>query len=453
MTRGLLTAGLLLGAVAANGAETSRAAEAIAESLRPRVNALSRPVYTWHYAMRGTMGLPPDSPVPTGYDARSYVDARIAGYWDLSRLLSLGNAGDNTLRVATDPVAGRDIGGEWNSWGLIQIGLEKGFRFVDLRQDRGVAAGPFSAEIRRLLDSESCGVGFPEALFISPPSQTCRAIAAHAARLLDVDGLLYAVKPTSPCLDRAAGAFIIVSSRTLAATAEVFVAESRTPARLPIHHLFARAQRDGSEFPMPWSDLHPSDTGVPLDTWMAEHIFGCGAYPEDTGDPATAEAYFNAASGLAQTGELGRAIDFYRRALTLDPDFVPALDELAWIRATHSDPAFRNPAEAERIAEHLLDVVMHKLGRPNSKDHIGRAYKIRASQTVAAAFAANGNYSHAVECAQSSVETAQRLNEIEPTPQTAQLLAQAAEQLKLYQEGRALTTPAGAFRSSIPLGK
>jgi cytochrome c-type biogenesis protein CcmH/NrfG len=41
----------------------------------------------------------------------------------------------------------------------------------------------------------------------------------------------------------------------------------------------------------------------------------------------------------------------YREALRLKPDYAEAMDKLAWILATDSDPALRNGREAVRLAE------------------------------------------------------------------------------------------------------
>ncbi len=45
------------------------------------------------------------------------------------------------------------------------------------------------------------------------------------------------------------------------------------------------------------------------------------------------------------------ATDHYREALRLKPDYAEAMDKLAWILATDSNPALRNGREAVRLAE------------------------------------------------------------------------------------------------------
>jgi tetratricopeptide (TPR) repeat protein len=48
---------------------------------------------------------------------------------------------------------------------------------------------------------------------------------------------------------------------------------------------------------------------------------------------------------------LAEAIAHYEKALATRPDLISALTNLAWIRATASDPQFRNGAEAVVLAE------------------------------------------------------------------------------------------------------
>jgi tetratricopeptide (TPR) repeat protein len=58
-----------------------------------------------------------------------------------------------------------------------------------------------------------------------------------------------------------------------------------------------------------------------------------------------------AAEALYAKGQVAEAIARYTEALQLEPDLSAALNDLAWIRAAHSQAQFRNGAEAVHLAE------------------------------------------------------------------------------------------------------
>jgi tetratricopeptide (TPR) repeat protein len=97
-------------------------------------------------------------------------------------------------------------------------------------------------------------------------------------------------------------------------------------------------------------------------------------------DPAATE--FAAAADLDGHGETSAAITRYRKALSLNPDMVAALNNLAWILATDSDPHTRDGTEAVRLAEHACDLT-----------HYEEPFFIG---TLAAAYAEAGQYDQAV---------------------------------------------------------
>ena len=62
--------------------------------------------------------------------------------------------------------------------------------------------------------------------------------------------------------------------------------------------------------------------------------------------PDFTDARCSLAAALVGRGQLSEAIPHYRKALEIEPDSVAVLNNLAWIRATHSDPKFRDGREA-----------------------------------------------------------------------------------------------------------
>jgi Flp pilus assembly protein TadD len=86
------------------------------------------------------------------------------------------------------------------------------------------------------------------------------------------------------------------------------------------------------------------------------------------------------------------AIAQYRNALNLDPNAVLALNNLAWMLATDSDPALRNGQEAVTLAERACE-----LSHYNEVVYIG---------TLAAAYAEAGRFDEAAATAQKAHDLA-----------------------------------------------
>lgn len=107
----------------------------------------------------------------------------------------------------------------------------------------------------------------------------------------------------------------------------------------------------------------------------------------ETIDP---NAHFQYARALDQLGKTREAMSWYAGALLLQPDFPAALDGLAWILATSSDPEFRNGPEAVRMAERAVELT----GRKDAAKH----------RTLAAAYAEAGQFSLAISNAQTALD-------------------------------------------------
>ena len=99
--------------------------------------------------------------------------------------------------------------------------------------------------------------------------------------------------------------------------------------------------------------------------------------------PARAESWFELGILFRQTGRAGEAAAHFREAARLKPDFVAALNQAAWLLATHVDETVRDPAEALRLAESAA----------------GLQRDASTLDTLAAALAANGRFEDAVETA------------------------------------------------------
>jgi len=121
-------------------------------------------------------------------------------------------------------------------------------------------------------------------------------------------------------------------------------------------------------------------------------IFHCQAVLST--QPEHADAHTILANAFLQKGEIGNAIEQYKKTLEIAPRSVPALNNLAWILATNSDPAFRDGTKALELAQRANDLS----GRNNPI----------VLRTLAAAHANVGQFSAAVEVGQLALSLTDR---------------------------------------------
>src|SRR5205823_5446800 len=110
--------------------------------------------------------------------------------------------------------------------------------------------------------------------------------------------------------------------------------------------------------------------------------------------PEHADARTILASAFLQKGEIGNAIEQYKKTLEIAPRSVPALNNLAWIFATYSDPAFRDGAKALELAQ-------------EANEFSGRNNPV-ILRTLAAADANAGQFSRAIEVGQLALSLTDR---------------------------------------------
>ena len=110
-----------------------------------------------------------------------------------------------------------------------------------------------------------------------------------------------------------------------------------------------------------------------------------------------------------------------REALRLDPDSLEALNNLAWILATHPEGQFRNGAEAVQLAQRACDRAAWK-----QTTFVG---------TLAAAYAEAGQFDQAVATAGKACALAEQNGE-------RALLEKNRQLLELYRAGQPYHEPA-----------
>ena len=120
---------------------------------------------------------------------------------------------------------------------------------------------------------------------------------------------------------------------------------------------------------------------------------------------------------LAQTmmGDYTNAVASLRQSVALQPEFVDALNDLAWTLATAPDANVRRPDEALTVALRACALTSNQV--------------VRCLGTLDAAYAAAGHFQPAITTAQRVVQMAQDAGD-------ASLANMAKERLKFYQAGQ-----------------
>ena len=131
--------------------------------------------------------------------------------------------------------------------------------------------------------------------------------------------------------------------------------------------------------------------------------------------PQNPAAHYELALAQVKLGKSSQALEHFREAVRLKPDYVEALNNLAWILATHREEAVRNGTEAVRLATRACVLTDYK--------------EATVMGTLAAAYAEAGSLAEAVETAQKTCELALATGKKE-TADTARA------RLKFYQAGK-----------------
>ena len=104
--------------------------------------------------------------------------------------------------------------------------------------------------------------------------------------------------------------------------------------------------------------------------------------------PRYAEAYNNRGFARTQLGDLNNALNDYARALKINPFFVDAYNNMAWVLATCADHRFRDGGHAVRLAQKAVEL------KPD----------VVSLDTLAAAYAAAGNFDAAVDTQKKAIQ-------------------------------------------------
>jgi tetratricopeptide (TPR) repeat protein len=140
---------------------------------------------------------------------------------------------------------------------------------------------------------------------------------------------------------------------------------------------------------------------------LCSHLLKLGRYREavDIGldglrvDPIRIDLRVDTARALVRLGDVTNALFHLRTAVAIKRDSAPALNELAWILATHPDAQWRNGTEALELATRACELTGNKLAQ-----FVG---------TLAAALAEAGRFDEAVSTANRALELAKAAGDSE----------------------------------------
>ena len=110
-----------------------------------------------------------------------------------------------------------------------------------------------------------------------------------------------------------------------------------------------------------------------------------------------------------------KAIYYWETAIRLNPDQAESLNNLAFLLSTSPDKNIFNPAEGLRLAQKANEVTKYK--NPDLLD------------TLAAAYAANGQFDSAIQTAQKAIALAEAKG-------NNQLIGEIKNRLRLYESSQ-----------------
>jgi len=145
--------------------------------------------------------------------------------------------------------------------------------------------------------------------------------------------------------------------------------------------------------------------------------------------PDYAEAHYDLGICLTKTGKIHDGIAQYEEALRLKPDLVTAQNDLAWLLATRTPAEGGAPVRAVTLAQGVCE---------RTGNHVATHL-----DTLAAAYAAAGQFDKAIATAEEAVELARSAGQM-------QLVSRIEMRLRLYQTGRAYHQSEGGASLQVP---
>jgi tetratricopeptide (TPR) repeat protein len=130
--------------------------------------------------------------------------------------------------------------------------------------------------------------------------------------------------------------------------------------------------------------------------------------------PNSADCHTVLAVALDEKGQSAEAMEHYEKALEISPQSVAALNNLAWLLATGSNPSLRNGARAVQFAQQA--------------DELSGGTNALVLRTLAAAYAEAGQFGRAIKSAQAAMQLGQSQG-------NDSLTAELQQEIALYDLG------------------
>ncbi|MFA5252008.1 MAG: tetratricopeptide repeat protein, partial [Phycisphaerae bacterium] len=128
-----------------------------------------------------------------------------------------------------------------------------------------------------------------------------------------------------------------------------------------------------------------------------------------------AQSHYYLGQVLVQSGKIDEAITHFEDALRQKPDWIEPMNNLAWLLAVSKETTIHNPTKAVGVAWRACELTNYR--RPDLLD------------TLAAAYAAAGDFSKAVETAEKALGLCQ-------SPGLNSLKKEIESRLVLYKAGK-----------------
>ena len=162
----------------------------------------------------------------------------------------------------------------------------------------------------------------------------------------------------------------------------------REPKSITLEPLSARLTGSVQEMALPASGKDTTSKSQDLFTQFEEEL---------AKNPNNAKAHFLFGSALLNAGRESDAIFHFSETIRLDDSNYIAMNNLAWIRASHPDPKLRDGAEAIRLAKRACELTEYKI--------------YICVDTLAIAYAEAQQFTEAISTAEKALELANSANQ------------------------------------------
>jgi hypothetical protein len=280
---------------------TQIAAQALARALKPYVKTTAKPVAVYSYFRTPSKyGLTTEQ-VTAGSETelyRSDILQKTDEFWQALATLTKrpftlednGNtsAGIDGFYAALDPVTSVQYGGRKENWALFEIGLQSGFRYLELGSTRAKLGSqyleiPFDSAVHKLIKEAGCEESSSALLFISPPSQGCAHVVGATLKILKIDAILYpfSADVRELCPQEPFAAFLFVGKKALGqASVKAFNQMSAGPKEdlSRLIGLLRNADPDAAYLVIAksheWYEVSPDDVAKSA-AWAKKNLFAC----------------------------------------------------------------------------------------------------------------------------------------------------------------------------------